>query len=105
VYGYLKNKTKLNAKETRWRNAGNNSQRKGSVDAIEIQGANGFSNDYPVERIYETARPALFMKEPVIFHTLMQADWALGLKKEKRARITLPAYRLQKFAMQQAQTD
>jgi glutaryl-CoA dehydrogenase (non-decarboxylating) len=25
-------------------------------------------------------------------HTLMQADWALGLKKEKAARVTLPPY-------------
>jgi hypothetical protein len=26
-------------------------------------------------------------------HTLMQADWALGLKKEKAARKSLPAWR------------
>jgi glutaryl-CoA dehydrogenase (non-decarboxylating) len=26
-------------------------------------------------------------------HTLMQADWALGMKKEKAARKTLPPWR------------
>jgi glutaryl-CoA dehydrogenase (non-decarboxylating) len=25
-------------------------------------------------------------------HTLMQADWALGMKKEKQARVILPPY-------------
>jgi len=61
--------------------------------AIEVHGANGYSNDYPVERYLRNCKAAIIYEGTRDIHTLMQADWALGLKKEKPARITLPAWR------------
>ena len=60
--------------------------------AIEVHGANGYTNDYPVERYLRNCKAAVIYEGTRDIHTLMQADWALGLKKEKPARATLPAY-------------
>ena len=59
---------------------------------IEVHGANGYSNDYPVERYLRNCKAAIIYEGTRDIHTLMQADWALGLKKEKSARKTLPAW-------------
>ena len=60
--------------------------------AIEVHGANGYTNDYPVERYLRNCKAAVIYEGTRDIHTLMQADWALGLKKEKPARVTLPPY-------------
>ena len=59
--------------------------------AIEIHGANGYTNDYPVERYLRNCKAAVIYEGTRDIHTLMQADWALGLKKEKAARVILPS--------------
>lgn len=61
--------------------------------AIEVHGANGYSNDYPVERYLRNCKAAIIYEGTRDIHTLMQADWALGLKKEKAARKSLPPWR------------
>ena len=61
--------------------------------AIEIHGANGYTNDYPVERYLRNCKAAIIYEGTRDIHTLMQADWALGMKKEKAARVILPPYR------------
>ncbi len=61
--------------------------------AIEIHGANGYTNDYPVERYLRNCKAAVIYEGTRVIHTLMQADWALGLKKEKAARVILPPYK------------
>ena len=61
--------------------------------AIEIHGANGYTNDYPVERYLRNCKAAIIYEGTRDIHTLMQADWALGLKKEPNARVSLPAYK------------
>src|SRR6267142_2378907 len=61
--------------------------------AIEVHGANGYSNDYPVERYLRNCKAAIIYEGTRDIHTLMQADWALGLKKEKAARKTLPPWK------------
>ena len=61
--------------------------------AIEIHGANGYTNDYPVERYLRNCKAAIIYEGTRDIHTLMQADWALGLKKEPKPRVTLPAYK------------
>ena len=60
--------------------------------AIEVHGANGYSNDYPVERYLRNCKAAVIYEGTRDIHTLMQADWALGLKQERPARKTLPAW-------------
>ncbi|HEY0547537.1 MAG TPA: acyl-CoA dehydrogenase family protein [Pyrinomonadaceae bacterium] len=92
--GYLKNQGALNAKETslaKWQ-ATVRSEKAASM-AIEVHGANGYSNDYPVERYLRNCKAAVIYEGTRDIHTLMQADWALGLKKEKAARKTLPPYK------------
>ncbi|MEO6392489.1 MAG: acyl-CoA dehydrogenase family protein [Pyrinomonadaceae bacterium] len=91
--GYLKNTGQFNAKETslaKWQ-ATVRSEKAASM-AIEVHGANGYSNDYPVERYLRNCKAAVIYEGTRDIHTLMQADWALGLKKEKRARKSLPPY-------------
>jgi len=92
--GYLKNAGRPNAKETslaKWQ-ATIRSEKAASM-AIEVHGANGYSNDYPVERYLRNCKAAIIYEGTRDIHTLMQADWALGLKKEKAARKTLPPWR------------
>ena len=92
--GYLKNLGKTSAKAAslaKWQ-ATVRSETAASM-AIEIHGANGYTNDYPVERYLRNCKAAIIYEGTRDIHTLMQADWALGLKKEKAARVTLPAYK------------
>ena len=92
--GYLKNEGKANGRATslaKWQ-ATIRSEKAASM-AIEVHGANGYSNDYPVERYLRNCKAAIIYEGTRDIHTLMQADWALGLKKEKPARRTLPPWR------------
>jgi glutaryl-CoA dehydrogenase (non-decarboxylating) len=91
--GYLKNVGKPSARAAslaKWQ-ATVRSEKAASM-AIEVHGANGYTNDYPVERYLRNCKAAVIYEGTRDIHTLMQADWALGLKKEKPARVTLPAY-------------
>lgn len=91
--GYLKNMGKPSARAAslaKWQ-ATTRSEKAASM-AIEVHGANGYTNDYPVERYLRNCKAAVIYEGTRDIHTLMQADWALGMKKEKPARVTLPAY-------------
>jgi glutaryl-CoA dehydrogenase (non-decarboxylating) len=92
--GYLKNQGLPSAKAAslaKWQ-ATVRSEKAASM-AIEVHGANGYTNDYPVERYLRNCKAAVIYEGTRDIHTLMQADWALGLKKEKAARVTLPPYK------------
>lgn len=91
--GYLKNAGLPSAKAAsmaKWQ-ATVRSEKAASM-AIEVHGANGYTNDYPVERYLRNCKAAVIYEGTRDIHTIMQADWALGLRKEKRARVTLPPY-------------
>jgi glutaryl-CoA dehydrogenase (non-decarboxylating) len=91
--GFLKNMGLPSAKAAslaKWQ-ATTRSEKAASM-AIEVHGANGYTNDYPVERYLRNCKAAVIYEGTRDIHTLMQADWALGIKKEKPARVTLPAY-------------
>ncbi len=91
--GYLKNEGKPSARAAslaKWQ-ATTRSEVAASM-AIEVHGANGYTNDYPVERYLRNCKAAVIYEGTRDIHTLMQADWALGLKKEKPARVILPPY-------------
>src|SRR5689334_4170141 len=93
--GYLKNMGKPSARAAslaKWQ-ATTRSEKAASM-AIEVHGANGYTNDYPVERYLRNCKAAVIYEGTRDIHTLMQADWALGLRKEKPARVTLPAYQV-----------
>jgi glutaryl-CoA dehydrogenase (non-decarboxylating) len=92
--GWLKNEGKPNAKATslaKWQ-ATTRSEKAASM-AIEVHGANGYANDYPVERYLRNCKAAIIYEGTRDIHTLMQADWALGLKREKPARKMLPPWK------------
>ena len=92
--GYLKNQGRPSARAAslaKWQ-ATVRSEKAASM-AIEVHGANGYTNDYPVERYLRNCKAAIIYEGTRDIHTLMQADWALGLKREKPARVTLPAYK------------
>ena len=92
--GWLKNEGKPNGRATslaKWQ-ATVRSEKAASM-AIEVHGANGYSNDYPVERYLRNCKAAIIYEGTRDIHTLMQADWALGLKQEKPARKSLPPWK------------
>src|SRR3989440_3403415 len=92
--GWLKNQGQPSGRATslaKWQ-ATIRSEKAASM-AIEVHGANGYSNDYPVERYLRNCKAAVIYEGTRDIHTLMQADWALGVKKEKPARKTLPPWR------------
>ena len=92
--GWLKNEGQASGRATslaKWQ-ATVRSEKAASM-AIEVHGANGYTNDYPVERYLRNCKAAIIYEGTRDIHTLMQADWALGLKKEKPGRKTLPAWK------------
>ena len=91
--GWLKNEGRSSTREAslaKWQ-ATVRSEKAASM-AIEIHGANGYTNDYPVERYLRNCKAAVIYEGTRDIHTLMQADWALGLKKLPKARVKLPAF-------------
>src|SRR5438105_8237995 len=92
--GWLKNEGQANGRATslaKWQGTGRSE--KAASMGIEVHGANGYSNDYPVERYLRNCKAAIIYEGTRDIHTLMQADWALGLKKEKSARKSLPPWK------------
>jgi len=65
---------------------------KAAADAVQVHGAYGFSDEYPVERYYRNAKGASIYEGTREIQTLMQADYALGLRKDKPRRCNLPPW-------------
>ncbi len=61
-------------------------------EAIQIHGAYGFSDEYDVERFMRNARGAMIYEGSSEIQSLIQADYALGYRKDKAVRCELPAY-------------
>ena len=59
-------------------------------DAVQIHGANGFSDEYPVGRYYRNCKGAVIYEGTREIHTLLQADYALGFRGDKPRRCDLP---------------
>jgi glutaryl-CoA dehydrogenase (non-decarboxylating) len=66
---------------------------KASADAVEIHGAYGFSNEYPVERYYRNCKAAVIYEGTREIQKLIQADYALGYRVDKPVRQTLPPWK------------
>jgi alkylation response protein AidB-like acyl-CoA dehydrogenase len=52
-------------------------------DAIQIHGAYGFSNEYPVERFWRNSRGAVIYEGTREIHTILQAEYALGYRVDR----------------------
>jgi glutaryl-CoA dehydrogenase (non-decarboxylating) len=63
-----------------------------ALDAIQVHGAYGYSNEYPVERYLRNAKAAVIYEGTSQLHTLIQADYRLGYRSDRPLRCPpLPA--------------
>lgn len=91
--GELKNKGVRNTRETslaKWQAC--NFANEVANDAVQIHGAYGYSNEYPVERYLRNSKAPVIYEGTREIHTLMQADYVLGYRKDKPLRKNLPAW-------------
>jgi len=65
---------------------------KAASDAVQVHGAYGFSDEYPVERFFRNSKGAAIYEGSREIQTLMQADYALGLRQDRPRKINLPAW-------------
>jgi len=90
--GALKNAGRRNTRETglaKWFSTVASERAAG--DAVQIHGANGYSDEYPVGRFYRNCKGAVIYEGTREIHKLMQADYALGFRQDKPTRCELPA--------------
>jgi glutaryl-CoA dehydrogenase (non-decarboxylating) len=57
-----------------------------ALDAIQVHGANGYSNEFPVERYLRNSKAAVIYEGTSQLHTLIQADYALGYREDRPLR-------------------
>lgn len=65
---------------------------KAALEAVQIHGAYGFSDEYPVERYLRNSKGAVIYEGTSEIHQLMQADYAFGFREDRPLRKELPAY-------------
>ena len=91
---WLKNEGQRNTRETglaKW--FATVASERAASDAVQIHGANGYSDEYPVGRFYRNAKGAVIYEGTREIHKLMQADYVLGYRDDKPLRCQLPPYR------------
>ena len=85
--GWLKNLGLRNTRETslaKWHATDHAVQ--SALDAIQVHGANGYSNEFPVERYLRNSKAAVIYEGTSQLHTLIQADYALGYREDRPLR-------------------
>jgi glutaryl-CoA dehydrogenase (non-decarboxylating) len=60
--------------------------------AVEIHGAYGFIDEFPVERYFRNSRGAMIYEGTHEIHTIMQAEYELGYRADKPISRMLPTY-------------
>jgi glutaryl-CoA dehydrogenase (non-decarboxylating) len=91
--GWMKNKGRRNTRETtlaKWH--ATVSSFESADDAIQIHGAYGYSDEYPVERYLRNGRGAVIYEGTRELQELLQAEFALGKRQNRPLRCELPAY-------------
>jgi glutaryl-CoA dehydrogenase (non-decarboxylating) len=89
--GWLKNVGRRNTRETglaKW--FATVASERAAGDAVQIHGANGYSDEYPVGRFYRNCKGAVIYEGTREIHKLMQADYVLGLRQDRPTRCELP---------------
>jgi glutaryl-CoA dehydrogenase (non-decarboxylating) len=92
--GWMKNQGLRNTRETslaKW--FATVAAERAAGDAVQVHGANGYSDEYPVGRFYRNCKAAVIYEGTREIHKVMQADYALGIRQDKPRRVELPAYR------------
>ncbi|MGP4073318.1 acyl-CoA dehydrogenase family protein [Piscibacillus sp. B03] len=91
--GELKNKGKRNTRETslaKWQACDFANQ--AADDAMQIHGAYGYSNKYPVERYLRNSKAPVIYEGTREIHTVMQAEYVLGYREDKPLNKMLPSW-------------
>ena len=89
--GWLKNEGRRNTRETglaKW--FATVASERAAGDAVQIHGANGYSDEYPVGRFYRNCKGAVIYEGTREIHKLMQADYLLGYRTDRPTRCELP---------------
>lgn len=60
--------------------------------AVEIHGAYGYADEFPVERYFRNSRGAMIYEGTHEIHTLLQAEYELGYRVDKPLAKTLPTW-------------
>jgi glutaryl-CoA dehydrogenase (non-decarboxylating) len=97
--GWMKNKGLRNTRETtlaKWH--ATVSSFEAADDAIQVHGAYGYSDEYPVERYLRNARGAIIYEGTRELQELLQADFALGKRTNPPLRKELPPYDAEEWA-------
>ena len=91
--GWMKNKGLRNTRETsaaKW--YATEASFKAASEAVQIHGAYGFSDEYPVERYLRNSKGAMIYEGSNEIQSLIQADYALERRQDKKLRKECPPY-------------
>lgn len=91
--GWLKNRGERNTRETalaKW--AATEASFRAASDAVQIHGAYGYCNEYPVERFLRNSKGAVIYEGSREILEIMIGQYALGLRRDKPIRRTLPGW-------------
>ena len=91
--GFLKNQGRRNTRETglaKW--FATVASERAAGDAVQIHGANGYSDEYPVGRFYRNCKGAVIYEGTREIHKIMQADYVLGFRQDRPTRCELPPH-------------
>ncbi len=96
--GELKNKGVRNTRETslaKWQAC--DFANKAADDAVQIHGAYGYSDEYPVERYLRNSKAPVIYEGTREIHTVMQAEYVLGYRQNKPLNKMLPPWESQEL--------
>jgi glutaryl-CoA dehydrogenase (non-decarboxylating) len=91
--GWLKNVGRRSTRETglaKW--FATVASERAAGDAVQVHGANGYSDEYPVGRFYRNCKGAVIYEGTREIHKLMQADYLLGYRSDRPVRCDLPPF-------------
>jgi len=91
--GWMKNKGLRNTRETsaaKW--YATEASFKAASEAVQIHGAYGFSDEYPVERYLRNSKGAMIYEGSNEIQSLIQAGYALERRQDKKLRKECPPY-------------
>src|SRR5499427_1421618 len=91
--GWMKNQGARNTRETglaKW--FATVASERAAGDAVQIHGANGYSDEYPVGRFFRNCKGAVIYEGTREIHKIMQADYLLGYRTDRPTRCELPPY-------------
>src|SRR5690349_10822181 len=91
--GWMKNHAMRNTRETglaKW--FATVASERAAGDAVQVHGANGYSDEYPVGRFYRNCKGAVIYEGTREIHKIMQADYLLGYRTDRPTRCELPPH-------------